>query len=680
MSQSSVKTLQSYEDVGKGGRTENDASMYEATPFLTSRSSGACSRESGGCRGSTSGSSQIDTHPHAVLGSKRNIRALVADDARSTTEQQADTGPLDSHPGSAAPCQTTTIHKIPETSTHAPCHRRRCRAGPVVLGHAQSSQKFPAIHRLPLELLIKVFRGFIEADRGAGWLSQDRVLKLSVVCRHWRSVVYDTPSLWSAISSYYQLARLKKTIELSKGHLLDVHLVTEPFGHTSTNLQTAFSTIRSTQSTRWRTLQGKMSTRSFATLSRSAAPNLEELDLVLSEVRSGSRVTAVPLVNTELFQGSSTRLRRLKLQWTAQHFTFNWGSMRFPGLESLHLTTANNSAAPSSTELLSLLVGSNKIRDVELNLPNKSESPQQVNDEEPTADVQLDSLQRFYLMSNSSYASNVLSRLRVPPLALLDMSINLDAKEPYPTSLIQHTVPQLVSAATRIATPKPAERPKIDLLLDHGSIVLQVGRSSFGVKKKKNELLERPLFHMRIFGSNFPGVERALEALGTVLSTPSGIELAISLSVTFDNITYMGASACFQAVARLPRVTGVQIGVTENSTPGNVDQFLKFISQLQPDSTSWPFPELERLTVCDADPNLIVNTVKSRYRGIVGGRRSLANGHRKQLEAKPLKLLTAYWKNRVAGEYESLRGPVVRVLGMNRVLWWYDSGMKGVWQ
>ncbi|KAG9043743.1 hypothetical protein FS837_009170 [Tulasnella sp. UAMH 9824] len=424
-----------------------------------------------------------------------------------------------------------------------------------------------------------------------------------------------------------------------------------------------------------------MSTRSFVTLSRTAAPNLEELELVLSEVRSGSRVTAVPLLNTKLFQGSSTRLRRLKLQWTAQHFTFNWGSMLFPGLESLHLTTANHSAAPSSTELLRLLGGSNKIRDVELNLPNKSESPQQANDEEPTANVQLNSLQRFYLMSNSSYASNVLSRLRVPPSALMDMSINLDAKEPYPTSLIQHTVPQLVSAATRIATaPKPAGRPKIDLLLDHGSIVLQVGRSSFGAKKKKNELLERPLFHMRIFGPDFLGVERAVEALGTVLSTPSGIEPAVSLSVTFDKITDMGASACFQAVARLPRVTGVQIGVTETSTPGNVDQFLKFISQVQPDSASWPFPELERLVVCDADPNLIVNAVKLRYRGIVGGRSTLANSHRTQLEAKPLKLLTAYWKNRVAGEYESLRGPVVKVLGMNRVLWWYDSGMKGVWQ
>ncbi|KAG8910816.1 hypothetical protein FRC00_007491 [Tulasnella sp. 408] len=679
MSQSSVKTLQSYEDVCKGGRTDNDASMCEATPFLTSRSSGACSLESGGCRGSASDSSQIDTHPRAVLGSKRTIRALVADDARSTTEQQPVTGPLDSNPKSAAPSQTTAINE--ETPTHTPCHRRRCRAGPVTLGTAQPSKKFPAIHRLPLELLIKIFRGFIEADRGAGWLSQDRVLKLSVVCRHWRSVVYDTPSLWSTISSYYQPARLKKTIELSQGHLLDVHLVTEPFGNASTNLQSMFTTIKATQSTRWRRLQGKMSTRSFVTLSRSAAPNLEELDLVLSEVRSGSRVTAVPLVNTKLFQGSSTRLRRLKLQWTAQHFTFNWGSMLFPALEFLHLTTANHSAGPSSTELLGLLGSSNKIRDVELNLPNKSESPQQANDEEPTTDVQLHSLQRFYLMSNSSYASNVLSRLRVPPSALMDMSINLDAKEPYPTCLIQHTVPQLVSAATRIATaPKPAERPKIDLLLDHGSIVLQVGRSSFGAKKKKNELLERPLFHMRIFGPDFLGVERALEALGTVLSTPSGIEAAVSLSVTFDKITDMGATTCFQAVARLPRVTSIQIGVTESSTPGNVDQFLKFISQVQPDSTSWPFPELEKLIVCDADPNLIVNAVKLRYRGIVGGRRSSANSHRTQLEAKPLKLLTAYWKDRVAGEYESLRGPVVRVLGMNRVLWWYDSGKKGVWQ
>ncbi|KIO20895.1 hypothetical protein M407DRAFT_132681 [Tulasnella calospora MUT 4182] len=185
---------------------------------------------------------------------------------------------------------------------------------------------------------------------------------------------------------------------------------------------------------------------------------------------------------------------------------------------------------------------------------------------------------------------------------------------------------------------------------------------------------------MRIFGPNFPGVERALEALGTVLSTTSAIEPAILLSVTFGKITDMGASSCFGAVARLPRVTSIQIGVTEGSTSGDVDRFLKFCSQVQPDSASWPLPELERLVVCDADPNLIVEAVRLRYRGLVGGRRTSANNHRKQLEAKPLKLLTAYWKNRVAGEYESLRGPVVRVLGANRVLWWYDFGMKGVWQ
>ncbi|KAG8929578.1 Peptidyl-prolyl cis-trans isomerase cyp8 [Tulasnella sp. 417] len=655
MSRSSVKPLQRCEDVCKGGCTETNANMC-----------------------SPSSSSQINTQTPALLGSSRTISTLAVDNARSTTEQTTDTERLSSKPDGASPPQATATNEKPDILAKTSSRRRRCPTGLINPGNTQPSRGGPAIHRLPLELLIKIFRGSTEADRGAGWLSQDRILKLSVVCQHWRSVVYDTPSLWSAISSYYRPARLKKTIELSKGHLLDVHLVTEPFGSTSTSV---FATIRSTQCTRWRTLQGKLSVRSFATISRSTAPNLEELDLVLGEVRSGSRATAIPLVNTHIFQGPLIRLRRLKLQWTAQHFTFNWGSMMFPGLESLHLTTANQSAAPSSAELLSVLGRSNKIRDVELNLPNKSESPQQDNDEEPAADVQLRSLQRFYLMSNSSYASNVLSRLRMPPSAFIDMSINLDAQEPYPTSLIHQAVPQLVSAATQVATArKPAERPKIDLLLDHGSIVLQVGHSSFGEKKKKNELLERPLFHMRIFGPNFPGVERALDALGTVLST-SAIEPAVLLRVTFDKIADMGASACFQAVARLPRVTAIQIGVAEGSTSRDVDQFLKFSSQVQSDCvSSWPFPELEELVVCNADPNLIVDAVRLRYRGFVGGRRTSANDRRKQLEAKPLKLLTAYWKDRVAGEYESLRNPVVRVLGVNRVLWWYDSGKKGVWQ
>ncbi|KAG8983562.1 hypothetical protein FRB90_005902 [Tulasnella sp. 427] len=420
-------------------------------------------------RDSPGDTERIRNGPSTSNGSPSVVSSLVVGRTRTRAERKTE-----EKAGSLDP--TLSLNGLSTATADIPSHTlTRLRRTPndcFTLRPAQPGDTTPAIHRLPLELLIQVFRIVIEVDKSTGWLSQDRVVKLSLVCRSWRSVVCNTPALWSSVSSNYKLARLKRVVELSKDHFMDVHWVADPLGTSTTNIRLLPAMI---PLDRWRSLQANISTRNLALLSRNAAPNLEELDLALGESHNGRRLGLHTFNTIRLFQNSLPKLRHLKLQWSAQYLAFKWDSMVLPSLETFHITTANHSAVPSSTQLMGFLGRSPRIREVQLNLPTKSESAQQTDSQQPPHVVHLSSLQRFHLMSNASYASQVLSKLAAPPSAVMDLTVTLDVAEPYPTTLIQQVSPQLVHAAFLTSTiSHGSKHAKADLLLDHQSIALQV--------------------------------------------------------------------------------------------------------------------------------------------------------------------------------------------------------------
>ncbi|KAJ7435870.1 hypothetical protein FB451DRAFT_1308378 [Mycena latifolia] len=97
------------------------------------------------------------------------------------------------------------------------------------LSESEHLAPIPPIHRVPVETLISIFRDAVDSHLPK--IGSGTVLVLSQVDKHWRSVAYNLPEIWSSFEVHIsrkatdmQLVQLY--LHRSRGALLTVHVAT----------------------------------------------------------------------------------------------------------------------------------------------------------------------------------------------------------------------------------------------------------------------------------------------------------------------------------------------------------------------------------------------------------------------------------------------------------------------
>ncbi|KAG8969640.1 hypothetical protein FRC05_001005 [Tulasnella sp. 425] len=188
------------------------------------------------------------------------------------------------------------------------------------------------VHKLPIELLLSIFQSVLQSWHPASSYYHHRCT-LSGVCARWYFVIKNSPQFWTTVSENVKEEGLRKALQRSSGHLLDIECGTPSYGsrritreHLMEFLGTVVSTIE-----RWRTLSlnclGVDSEGPIKAFLQAPAPNLERLVL-------DDREMELEIPDVELFGGNSPKLEDVRVVGAA----CKWSHITFKGLKRLHLS------------------------------------------------------------------------------------------------------------------------------------------------------------------------------------------------------------------------------------------------------------------------------------------------------------------------------------------------------
>ncbi|KAG9008688.1 hypothetical protein FRB93_006234 [Tulasnella sp. JGI-2019a] len=122
---------------------------------------------------------------------------------------------------------------------------------------AETSRRFnfqAPIHRLPDELLVKIFALTIVTD-SLGGPRLPQIVRLGLASKNWHTIVYETPSLWAQISSRYSDRENKVAILRSKEHPLRVHYDLHDYMTLGDTNEAKFVTSASREAHRWQSAE-----------------------------------------------------------------------------------------------------------------------------------------------------------------------------------------------------------------------------------------------------------------------------------------------------------------------------------------------------------------------------------------------------------------------------------------
>ncbi|KAG8917716.1 hypothetical protein FRC01_002268 [Tulasnella sp. 417] len=191
--------------------------------------------------------------------------------------------------------------------------------------------RYASIHKLPVELLVYIFRLSLPPPEDGDWYVEN-LQDLLEVCKYWNSTIRLASSLWSVITSshgpdWFALS-LKKSGTTSPLHIFCNFLPQEEFAPV---LQLIAPHIH-----RWETAEILMpETPEGREYLSAPAPNLRRLDLSLpvpppEEDEDEEELDYNPF---DIFNGSADRLEEVKLTYTC----IPWDSPILRGLKSFHL-------------------------------------------------------------------------------------------------------------------------------------------------------------------------------------------------------------------------------------------------------------------------------------------------------------------------------------------------------
>ncbi|KAG8996569.1 hypothetical protein FRB93_000711 [Tulasnella sp. JGI-2019a] len=207
---------------------------------------------------------------------------------------------------------------------------------------------FAFIHRLPVELLIKIFICAVEID-GLNTPDdyQDSVLALALVCKAWAEITR-SPELWTVVID--SNSSPKNALDRSASRLLVVK--------TGLNTDPCFWQAVTRNLHRWQSASLSIdSDAQISALEMDGAPELTEPRLTAywdHEENPGA------FLEVDLFQGNAPKLESLELSYLGLR---NWGSNILSGLHDIHL---HHIFCPSTTDILAVLFLCPRIETLEI--------------------------------------------------------------------------------------------------------------------------------------------------------------------------------------------------------------------------------------------------------------------------------------------------------------------------
>lgn len=192
--------------------------------------------------------------------------------------------------------------------------------GQEVMPHFHNTD-IPAIHRLPLEILIKIFDLSVKPDLLLTESRLQGLQSISTVSRFWKDIIDNTASIWTriAINPADHPKLITKALKISSPSALDITLNTTPSFDLSSLLLPHIGRIRSF------CLRAD-SAKIWRRFLRTPAPLME---VVVIDVMYDAEPTSTP---EAIFAGMATRLRTVHLG----HIRMNIG--RPGGLRELQFT------------------------------------------------------------------------------------------------------------------------------------------------------------------------------------------------------------------------------------------------------------------------------------------------------------------------------------------------------
>ncbi|KAG8992481.1 hypothetical protein FRB94_011585 [Tulasnella sp. JGI-2019a] len=329
------------------------------------------------------------------------------------------------------------------------------------------------IHRLPNELLVKIFALTLEAN-SQHYLSNPRsLIGLGLVSKDWSRMIYDVPSFWAQINSAYSEGENRAAVLRSKEYPLHVQYTDDDFDGRDVS-EVVFLDLAIREAYRWRSAEFTLSSDYTITLLHHlvslSVPSLEELKIDCTEVDEDPSMEG----SINIFSGGADRLRHVDLS----NVPIPWNSQIISHLETLKISGWSTiHPGPSTREIIVILRRCPKLRTFELHYLGDEEL---LHDSDSTLSlmevVHLPFLTSFTLeLDNPEAFSQIISSVRIPACT----SFNLHCDNPISDILLNNSHLTAVLLSTIRSVPEISLKLKgstlalnnwsIDITLSHNS-------------------------------------------------------------------------------------------------------------------------------------------------------------------------------------------------------------------
>ena len=344
------------------------------------------------------------------------------------------------------------------------------------------------ISALPPELLARVFH--FHALVEPPWSSMQNLgwIRVTHVCRQWRHVALDDLSLWATITGFWPSTELmSESLVRARNAPLVIDFEVTPSLEILAKFPPHISHIREL---RLRNLS-PLHSQGVQEICALEAPVLEHFELALDPAPYPvTFLTYSELAGTTLFKGRTPKLRTLSLS----QLSIPWSLIPRGQLTRLEITlfegisTARISLRADPNQLIALLVNSPELECLTLAFCLPSMLPK-VSHEQP---IHLPRLSRLRLAGSTSSVTNLLSMLRLPSSATLDLHCCISEDS---STYSDHPVLPLVSA--HFHNPTPVEFNDFRVTINRPECLIYVAASISSPKST--------CYHSRVIESDTDG-------------------------------------------------------------------------------------------------------------------------------------------------------------------------------
>ncbi|KAG8987587.1 hypothetical protein FRB93_004459 [Tulasnella sp. JGI-2019a] len=472
------------------------------------------------------------------------------------------------------------------------------------------------ISRFPNDLLVEIFALASEMDVSVtGWdySPQQRGISLAdltLVCRKWRAIVCNTPSLWAYISSAHPHRATLECLARSDQALLRIFL-----NYCSLNYGNAgdLNTRILEEGHRWKTVElHNVEMDMLKKLEQRAAPLLERF---LARADAGMVHDTV-----NLFGGSASRLRHL----TLINIRIPWDSGLLLRLRTLYID-CHQGDNPSAQQVVHALQSCPDLTRFRLNLSPKVH-PGPIPPE--TFPIELPRLEYLDISVHPLMTEHLLRRMRIPSCKRFSVE-DVEATGPTFSATMAHLNPSL-SSILRAAK-------DVSINIDGNSLDYKATTTVEGVwyKGEVDDLAQ--YIHIRASGNRFTG-DFVLDTLSWLLDnvhTPSFI------SPVYLHIFNIPSSHTLMVIInRLSSViTNLHLALSSASAETIISYLAEPFKVITDGTTTlrWPLPNLTELYCygcVDIEPEVVLACIQRR-----AGRGLFPQGSREHREELPTRLM-----------------------------------------